>query len=147
MRGRATSSQHGARRNRASGARSATIRAKRQLRSGVRPVRGGYSGGPVPRTMTATRRQTVFAGLDQPSAWPRTPRAPRPERLELGLETLPGVGATMRKKLASLGLETVRDVLEHRPRRYETAADEVTIASLQPGEEVVIRGRVLTAEK
>jgi ATP-dependent DNA helicase RecG len=97
--------------------------------------------------MTTSRRQTVFAGLDQPASWPRTPRAPRPERLELGLETIPGVGVTLRKKLASLGLETVRDVLEHRPRRYETAADEVTVAMLRQGEEVVIRGRVLTVEK
>jgi ATP-dependent DNA helicase RecG len=97
--------------------------------------------------MTDTRRQTVFAGLDQPGSWPRTPRAPRPDRLELGLETLPGVGATLRRKLASLGLETVRDVLEHRPRRYESAADEVTIAMLRRGEEVVIRGRVLNVEK
>ncbi|HUJ55043.1 MAG TPA: ATP-dependent DNA helicase RecG [Gaiellaceae bacterium] len=97
--------------------------------------------------MTASRRQTVFAGLDQPGLWPRTARAPRPERLELGLETLPGVGATLRRKLGSLGLETVRDLLEHRPRRYESAADEVTIASLRKGDEVVIRALVLSVEK
>src|SRR5579862_3494229 len=42
---------------------------------------------PVPRTqtMTATRRQTAFAGLDPPRAWPPTLRAMRAERLELGL--------------------------------------------------------------
>ena len=97
--------------------------------------------------MTASRRQTVFAGLDQPGLWPRTARAPRPERLELGLETLPGVGATLRRKLGSLGLETVRDLLEHRPRRYESAVDEVTIASLRKGDEVVIRALVLSVEK
>ena len=34
---------------------------------------------------------------------------------------------------AKLGLATVRDVLEHRPRRYETAADEVAIAELRAG--------------
>src|SRR5262249_60408203 len=44
-------------------------------------------------------------------------------------------------------LATVRDVLEHRPRRYETAADEVAIAALRPGEEVVVSGRVLNVEK
>jgi len=75
------------------------------------------------------------------------PRSPRPDRLELGLDTLPGVGPTLQRKLAKLGLATVRDVLEHRPRRYETAADEVAIAALRNGEECVISGRVLRAEK
>src|SRR5262245_21974057 len=82
----------------------------------------------VPRTLTAARRQTAFAGLDPPGTWPRSPRAPRPERLDLGLATLPGVAATTQRKLGRLGLANVRDVLEHRPRRYETAADEVAIA-------------------
>ena len=97
--------------------------------------------------MTATRRQTVFAGLDQPGTWPPTPRALRPQRLELALDSLPGVAATTQRKLGKLGLATVRDVLEHRPRRYETAADEVAIAALRQGEEVVVSGRVLNVEK
>jgi ATP-dependent DNA helicase RecG len=97
--------------------------------------------------MTAIRRQTVFAGLDRPGSWPPTPRALRPERLELGLDSLPGVAAATQRKLGKLGLSSVRDVLEHRPRRYETAADERTVAELQPGEEVVVTGRVLNVEK
>jgi ATP-dependent DNA helicase RecG len=97
--------------------------------------------------MTLARRQTVFAGLDQPRAWPMTPRAPRPQRLDASLETLPGVGVTLRRRLARLGLETVLDVLEHRPRRYESAADEVAIASLRGDAEVVIVGEVLNVEK
>src|SRR5215472_14949260 len=97
--------------------------------------------------MTAARRQTVFAGLDPPGVWPPTPRALRPERLELTLDSLPGVAATTQRKLRRLGLERIRDVLEHRPRRYETAADEVPIAALRQGEEVVITGRVLKVEK
>jgi ATP-dependent DNA helicase RecG len=97
--------------------------------------------------MTATRHQTVFAGLDQPGTWPATPRALRPRRLELALDSLPGVAATTQRKLGKLGLATVRDVLEHRPRRYETAADEVAIAALRQGEEVVVSGRVLNVEK
>src|SRR5213595_4137684 len=97
--------------------------------------------------MTATRRQTVFAGLDQPGTWPPTPRALRPQRLEAGLDSLPGVAATTRRKLGELGLATVRDVLEHRPRRYETAADEVAIAALRQGEDVVVSGGVLNVEK
>src|SRR5262249_56219287 len=91
---------------------------------------------PVPRTMTAARRQTVFAGLDPPGAWPPTPRALRPERLELGLESLPGVAATTKRKLDRLGLASVRDVLEHPPPRYATAAGEVPVPRLPPGQDV-----------
>jgi ATP-dependent DNA helicase RecG len=97
--------------------------------------------------MTSTRRQTVFAGLDQPGVWPPTPRALRPQRLDLALDSLPGVAATTQRKLGKLGLATVRGVLEHGPRRYETAADEVSIAALREGEEVVVSGRVLNVEK
>ena len=81
--------------------------------------------------MTAARLQTVFAGLDPPRAWAPTRGRPQPQRLELGLDALPGVGVTLKRKLAKLGLETVRDLLEHRPHRYETAADEVAIAALR----------------
>jgi ATP-dependent DNA helicase RecG len=93
--------------------------------------------------MTTTRRQTVFAGLDQPEAWPATRGRAQPQRLERSLDVLPGVGATLQRKLAKLGLETVRDLLEHRPRRYESAVDEVAIAALGGTEEVVIAGEVL----
>jgi len=60
---------------------------------------------------------------------------------------LEGVGATIAKRLGGLGLRTVGDLLEHRPRRYETAADEVRIADLRADEEVVIDGEVLNVEK
>ena len=93
--------------------------------------------------MTPTRRQTVFASLDQPRAWPATPRRPRPSRLGASLDTLPGVGPTVKRKLAKLGLETVRDLLEHRPRRYEAAVPEVAIAALRGDDEVAIAGEVL----
>ncbi|HVS86342.1 MAG TPA: ATP-dependent DNA helicase RecG, partial [Gaiellaceae bacterium] len=60
---------------------------------------------------------------------------------------LQGVGATIARRLAGLGIRTVGDLLEHRPRRYETAADEVRIAALRKDEEVVIAGEVLNVEK
>ncbi len=93
--------------------------------------------------MTPARRQTVFAGLDRPQAWPATRGRPRPQRLEDELDALPGVGVTLKRKLAKLGLRTVRDLLEHRPRRYEPAVDEVSIAALGGSEEVAIAGEVL----
>jgi ATP-dependent DNA helicase RecG len=97
--------------------------------------------------MTGTRRQTAFAGLDQPPAWPATRGRPRPQRLEASLDSLPGVGATLKRKLAGLGIATVRDLLEHVPRRYETAAEEIPIAGLHGDEEVVIVGEVLNVAK
>jgi ATP-dependent DNA helicase RecG len=97
--------------------------------------------------MTAARQQTVFAGLDQPQAWPATRGRPRPQRLDASLDTLQGVGATLQRKLAKLGLATVRDLLEHRPRRYESAVDEVAIVQLRADEEVVIAGEVLNVTK
>ena len=93
--------------------------------------------------MTVTRRQTVFAGLDRPPAWPATRGRPQPRRLEAALDTLPGVGPTLKRRLAKLGLETVRDLLEHRPRRYEAAVPEVAIADLGGDDEVAIAGEVL----
>ncbi len=97
--------------------------------------------------MTAVRRQTVFAGLDPPPVWPATRGRPRPQRLDLELDALPGVGVTLKRKLANLGLHTIRDLLEHCPRRYESAADEVAIADLGGDEEVVITGEVLNVTK
>jgi ATP-dependent DNA helicase RecG len=67
----------------------------------------------------------------------------RPERLEAPLDSLPGVGQTMKRKLAGLGLVVVGDLLEHRPFRYESAADEIAIADLRGDGEVVIAGEVL----
>jgi len=98
--------------------------------------------------MTPTRPQTVFAGLDQPADWPAPRGRPRPERLERELDALPGVGATFKRRLAKLGLRTIGDLIDHAPRRYESAADEVPIAALGAGsDEVVITGRVLNVSK
>jgi ATP-dependent DNA helicase RecG len=80
--------------------------------------------------------------VDQLGDRPRPRGWARPELLGLGVETLPGVGAALAKKLRALGLETVGDVLLRRPRRYEQAADEVPISQLWGGEEVVIAGVV-----
>jgi ATP-dependent DNA helicase RecG len=97
--------------------------------------------------MTAIRRQTVFAGLDRPEVWPATRGRPHPARLDAELDVLPGVGAALKHRLAKLGLQTVRDLLEHRPRRYESAVDEVAIASLAGADEVAIAGEVVSVSK
>ncbi|MDX6493970.1 MAG: ATP-dependent helicase RecG [Gaiellaceae bacterium] len=93
--------------------------------------------------MTATRLPAGFSGVDPPAVWPPTRGRPRPEALARPLDALPGVGASLRGKLAKLGLRTVRDLLEHRPFRYEPAAPVRRIADLVPDEEVIVVGEVL----
>jgi ATP-dependent DNA helicase RecG len=94
-------------------------------------------------TALAVRVPVGFAG-EQRDAWPRPRAFPRPEALERPLDSLPGVGPAVRKRLAKLGLQTVGDLLDHRPFRYERPVDEVRIADLSGEEEVAIAGEVLS---
>ena len=93
----------------------------------------------VPRLASVARG---FAGVEPPAAWPRLRGTPRPERAEQAVSTLQGVGPALEKKLAKLGLRTVRDLLEHRPHRYEAAVPERRIADLLAEEEAAIAGEV-----
>ncbi|HYZ78754.1 MAG TPA: ATP-dependent DNA helicase RecG [Gaiellaceae bacterium] len=92
----------------------------------------------------STRLPRGFGGEEPPAAWPPTRGRARPERLDRALDVLPGVGPALRRKLAALGLETIRDLLEHRPRRYESAVPERRIADLREDEEVTIAAEVLS---
>ncbi len=94
----------------------------------------------------AVRLPVGFAG-EQVAAWPRPRAFPRPEALDRPLEVLPGVGPAVRKRLGKLGLETVADLLNHRPFRYERPVAEVRIADLSGEEEVAIAGEVLSVSK
>jgi ATP-dependent DNA helicase RecG len=75
--------------------------------------------------------------------WPPTRLRLRSDALEQPLSTLAGVGPALTEKLAKLGLRTVRDLLEHRPHRYEQAVPERPIADLLAGEEAAIAGEVV----
>jgi ATP-dependent DNA helicase RecG len=92
-----------------------------------------------------SRPQPGFAAVDPPDRWPPTRGRFRTERLAAPLETLPGVGPTLTKRLAKLGLVRVGDLLEHRPRRYERPAPQKRISELFGDEEVLIEGEVLRA--
>jgi ATP-dependent DNA helicase RecG len=87
-----------------------------------------------------------FAG-EETTAWPRPRLFPRAEALARSVETLPGVGPALKKKLERLGLVTVGDLLEHRPFRYELPVAELRIAELGGDDEVAIRGEVLSVSK
>ncbi|MGH3135982.1 MAG: ATP-dependent DNA helicase RecG [Gaiellaceae bacterium] len=79
-----------------------------------------------------------FAGLDPPDRWLRPRTAPRPDRLEASVETLHGVGPTLARRLARIGLETIGDLLWQRPRRYEEPVPSKRICDLFGDEEAVI---------
>jgi ATP-dependent DNA helicase RecG len=64
--------------------------------------------------------------------------------LDLRVESLPRVGPSLAKKLGRLGLRTLRDLLEHRPHRYEEPVPERPIADVLAEEEVAIAGEVLS---
>jgi ATP-dependent DNA helicase RecG len=54
------------------------------------------------------------------------------------------VGPSLAKKLGRIGLRTIRDLLEHRPHRYEEPVPERAIADVLADEEVAIAGEVRT---
>jgi ATP-dependent DNA helicase RecG len=97
-------------------------------------------------TAVAVQLPVGFAGIDA-DEWPRPRTFPRADAFERDVETLPGVGPAVKRKLERLGLRTVGDLLAHRPFRYEEPASEVRMADLGGEEEVAIRGEVLSVSK
>jgi ATP-dependent DNA helicase RecG len=100
----------------------------------------------VARTRTLRARSlSGFSSRDRPTAWTRPRLAPRPDRLDAPLDTLPGVGATIRRRLAGLGLRTVGDLLFYAPFRHVGSA---SVSSLfGETDEVVIEVEVLRVSK
>ncbi|MCY3896392.1 MAG: ATP-dependent DNA helicase RecG [Chloroflexi bacterium] len=56
---------------------------------------------------------------------------------------LPGIGVTAQKRLATLGIQTIGDLLHHRPRRYIDHSSVVPIAEAEPGRDVTVIGDVV----
>ena len=83
-----------------------------------------------------------FGGADTPDDWPRPRSVPRPERLAAPVEGLHGVGPTLARRLARIGLERVGDLLWQAPRRYEKPLPAKRIVELFGDEEAVIEGTV-----
>jgi ATP-dependent DNA helicase RecG len=94
-------------------------------------------------TTVLVRLPVGFAGADA-DEWPRPRSFPRAEELGRSVDVLPGVGPAVRKRLERLGLETVGDLLAHRPFRYEEPVPEVRLADLRADEDVAIAGEVLS---
>jgi ATP-dependent DNA helicase RecG len=99
----------------------------------------------VSSTAARTRLPAGFAGADPPERHRRPRWGAAPEVLERPVDTLPGVGPAVKRKLAKLGLATVGDVLAHRPRRYEEPVPERVIAELFGEDEAVLEVTVRRA--
>jgi ATP-dependent DNA helicase RecG len=93
-----------------------------------------------------TRVHPGFTGVVQ-HHWPRPRGWTPPRQLDrLDVSSLPGVGPTLAKRLRAFGISSVGDLLDHAPRRYESAAEQVPIAKLGLAEgEVAIEGRIVSA--
>jgi ATP-dependent DNA helicase RecG len=93
-----------------------------------------------------TRIHPGFTGVVQ-HEWPRPRGWTPPQLLDVrDVSTLAGVGPTLAKRLRAFGISSVRDLLDHAPRRYESAAEQVSIAKLGLTEgEVAIEGRIVSA--
>jgi ATP-dependent DNA helicase RecG len=68
--------------------------------------------------------------------------APKPRRVDVGerrVESLSGVGPKVAERLASLGIETIRDLVEHIPRAYLDWDEAASFADLAVGQEATVR--------
>jgi ATP-dependent DNA helicase RecG len=75
-----------------------------------------------------------FAGMDQGALKPR-----RVDVEERRVESLSGVGPKIAERLASLGIETVRDLVEHIPRAYLDWDEAASFGDLALGQEATVR--------
>ncbi len=64
-------------------------------------------------------------------------------RLDDPVTTVDGVGPATARRLVQLGVETVRDLVEHYPRRYQDLGDLQPIDLARPGEPATIVGTVV----
>src|SRR3989344_3663376 len=63
-------------------------------------------------------------------------------RLDTSVSQLHGVGKVLEKRLAHLGIVTVRDLLMYFPFRYEDYSTVILIAQARDGEQITIHGAV-----
>jgi len=66
--------------------------------------------------------------------------------IDAAVTRLPGVGPAAAKQLETLGVRTVRDLLEHYPRRYADAGEVVDLASVEVGQPATLVGEVIDAQ-
>ncbi len=101
---------------------------------GISPSPGGHLRGP--------QAPVRFGGEPYETPPPATPLAADSTALARPLSGLPGIGKVTARRLATFGLETVGDLIDHFPRRYEDFRDRKDVRDLKLGEEATVRGVV-----
>ena len=71
--------------------------------------------------------------------------APRPSRLETPIRSLKGAGPKLTALAATIGLETLRDLLWHPPHGYRDRSKILRIGELRLGEEATVLAEVRSA--
>lgn len=64
---------------------------------------------------------------------------------DAGVQTLKGVGPSLKEKLARLGVERLLDLLLHLPLRYQDRSKLVSLATLRPEQEALVSGQIVDA--
>jgi ATP-dependent DNA helicase RecG len=74
-------------------------------------------------------------------------RAAGVDLLDRPVTALPGVGRVAARSLEALGVVTVRDLVEHYPRRYADAGEVVDLSAVEIGAPATLVGEVIDASR
>ncbi|MCB0828427.1 MAG: ATP-dependent DNA helicase RecG [Solirubrobacterales bacterium] len=91
----------------------------------------------APPALGGGARPSRAALLAAPVRWPR------PERLDLPLGELSGIGPKLGSRAAEAGVETIFDLLWRVPRAYGEIPDRVTLGRLRRGEPAIVTVELL----
>ncbi len=104
---------------------------------------GSKPSGPPQNKPSQTKKPKQRKQTKQPIARPK-PEGPK-AALDAKVTVLDGVGPKNAEKLENLGIQTLRDMLYHYPRRYDDYSQMKTINRLKFGEEITVIGTVQSA--
>ncbi|HEU0113181.1 MAG TPA: OB-fold nucleic acid binding domain-containing protein, partial [Thermomicrobiales bacterium] len=105
---------------------------------------------PVGTLESALRPKKATARPVASAAPAKTPRPAPTLRLDDPVTKLPKVGTGVAKKLGNLGVATVGDLVELKPRRHVDYSRTLSISrifDIQPGEDVTVRGEVIDIQE
>ncbi len=111
----------------------------------------GYAALPTPERCARIDRsleelRALFRAPSTASPTPRAAKNPVPAPTlepDMLLSAVPGIGPSMARAFARLGLRTVEDMLYHFPHRYDDYSSRDTIASLTLNAEATVVGEIV----
>jgi len=136
----------------------ATVKRELALEEALTPVtRGSVRMAATPRaTRKPARTKAPPPDGERPLSRPESrPRAAAKEQVAPGAAGLDlpveragtGLGAAHLARLKRLGIQTVRDALEHYPSRHTDFSQTVAIAALRVDQEQTVRGRIVASRE